>query len=50
MSITKILPDVVDPNSDLTDESDEIKSLAATYCSEEQKAKHESAMESGGLR
>ena len=39
---------VVDPNSDLTDESDEIKSLAATYFTDEAKAKHKAAMESGG--
>ena len=38
---------VVDPNSDLTDESDEIKSLAATYFTDEVKAKHKAAMESG---
>lgn len=39
---------VVDPNSDLTDESEEIKSLAATYFTDEVKAKYKAAMESGG--
>lgn len=39
---------VVDPNSDLTNESDEIKSLASTYFTDEAKAKHKAAMESGG--
>ncbi len=38
---------VVEPNSDLTDESDEIKSLAATYFTDEVKAKYKAAMESG---
>lgn len=38
---------VVDPNSDLTDESEEIKSLAATYFTDEVKAKYKAAMESG---
>ena len=39
---------VVDPNSDLTNESDEIKSLAATYFTEEAKAKHKAHIEAGG--
>ena len=39
---------VVDPNSDLTNESDEIKKLAEIYFTDDAKAKHKAAMESGG--
>ena len=39
---------VVDPNSDLTDESDEVKALAAIYFTEDAKAKHKAAQESSG--
>ena len=37
---------VVDPNSDLTDESDEVKNLAEIYFTDDAKAKHKAAMES----
>ena len=37
---------VVDPNSDLTDESDEVKKLAEIYFTDDAKAKHKAAMES----
>ena len=39
---------VVDPNSDLTDESDEVKKLAEIYFTDDVKAKHKAGMESGG--
>jgi len=39
---------VVAPNDDVSGESDEIKSLAATYFTDEAKAKHKAAMEAGG--
>jgi len=34
---------VVNPNSDLTNESDEVKALAAIYFTEDAKAKHKTA-------
>lgn len=34
---------VVDPNSDLTNESDEVKALAAIYFTDDAKAKHKAA-------
>ena len=37
---------VVDPNSDLTDESDEVKKLAEIYFTDDAKAKRKAAMES----
>ena len=40
---------VVEPNSDLTNESDEVKKLAEIYFTDDAKAKHKAAMESGGL-
>ena len=39
---------VVSPNDDVSGESDEIKSLASTYFTDDAKAKHKAAMESGG--
>ena len=39
---------VVSPNSDLTNESDEVKKLAEIYFTDDAKAKHKAAMESGG--
>ena len=36
---------VVDPNSDLTNESDEVKKLAEIYFTDDAKAKHKAAME-----
>ena len=36
---------VVSPNSDLTDESDEIKSLASTYFTDDAKSKHKAHMD-----
>ena len=39
---------VVDPNSDLTNESDEVKKLAEIYFTDDAKAKHKAAMESPG--
>ena len=39
---------VVDPNSDLSNESDEVKKLAEIYFTDDAKAKHKAAMESGG--
>ena len=39
---------VVSPNSDVSGESDEIKALATTYFTDDAKAKHKAAMESGG--
>ena len=39
---------VVDPNSVLDDESEEVKQLAEIVFSEEGKAKHKAAMEEGG--
>jgi len=49
MSITKISPSVVDPNSVLDDESEEVKQLAEIVFNEEAKAKHKAHSESGGL-
>ena len=39
---------VVDPNSDLSNESDEVKKLAEIYFTDDAKAKQKAAMESGG--
>ena len=39
---------VVDPNSDLTDESDEVKALAAIYFTDDAKAKHKAAQAAAG--
>jgi len=39
---------VVAPNDDVSGESDEIKALASTYFTDDAKAKHKAAMESGG--
>ena len=39
---------VVDPNSDLTNESEEVKKLAEIYFTDDVKAKHKAGMESGG--
>ena len=39
---------VVEPNSDLTNESDEVKKLAEIYFTDDAKAKHKAAMEAGG--
>jgi hypothetical protein len=39
---------VVAPNDDVSEESDEIKALATTYFTDDAKAKHKAAMESGG--
>jgi len=39
---------VVSPNDDVSGESDEIKALATTYFTDDAKAKHKAAMESGG--
>ena len=39
---------VVEPNSDISGESDEIKKLAEIYFTDDAKAKHKAAMESGG--
>ena len=36
---------VVEPNSDLTNESDEVKKLAEIYFTDDAKAKHKAAME-----
>ena len=36
---------VVDPNSDLTDESDEVKKLAEIYFTDDAKAKHKAHMD-----
>ncbi len=36
---------VVEPNSDLTNESDEVKKLAEIYFTNDAKAKHKAAME-----
>ena len=40
---------VVSPNDDVSEESDEIKKLAEIYFTDDAKAKHKAAMESGGL-
>ena len=40
---------VVEPNSDVSGESDEVKKLAEIYFTDDAKAKHKAAMESGGL-
>ena len=37
---------VVEPNSDVSGESDEIKSLASTYFTDDAKAKHKAFMDS----
>ena len=39
---------VVSPNDDVSGESDEIKALATTYFTDDAKAKHKAALESGG--
>ena len=39
---------VVSPNDDVSEESDEIKKLAEIYFTDDAKAKHKAAMESGG--
>ena len=39
---------VVEPNSDVSGESDEVKKLAEIYFTDDAKAKHKAAMESGG--
>ena len=39
---------VVSPNDDVSGESDENKALATTYFTDDAKAKHKAAMESGG--
>ena len=39
---------VVSPNDDVSGESDEIKKLAEIYFTDDAKAKHKEAMESGG--
>ena len=39
---------VVAPNDDVSGESDEIKKLAEIYFTDDAKAKHKEAMESGG--
>ena len=39
---------VVEPNSDVSDESDEVKKLAEIYFTDDAKAKQKAAMESGG--
>ena len=39
---------VVSPNDDVSGESDEIKKLAEIYFTDDAKAKHKAAMESGG--
>ena len=39
---------VVSPNDDVSGESDEIKALATTYFTDDAKAKHKAAVESGG--
>jgi len=38
---------VLNPNDDVSSKSDEIKSLASTYFTDEAKAKHKAAMEAG---
>ena len=40
---------VVSPNDYVSEESDEIKKLAEIYFTDDAKAKHKAAMESGGL-
>lgn len=40
---------VVDPNHDVSGESEEVKKLAEIYFTDDVKAKHKAAMESGGL-
>ena len=39
---------VVSPNDDVSGESDEVKKLAEIYFTDDAKAKHKEAMESGG--
>ena len=39
---------VVEPNSDVSGESDEVKKLAEIYFTDDAKAKQKAAMESGG--
>ena len=39
---------VVEPNSDLSGESDEVKKLAEIYFTDDAKAKHKAGMESAG--
>ena len=39
---------VVAPNDDVSKESDEVKKLAEIYFTDDAKAKHKAAMESGG--
>ena len=39
---------VVNPNDDVSGESDEVKKLAEIYFTDDAKAKHKEAMESGG--
>ena len=39
---------VVSPNDDVSGESDEVKKLAEIYFTDDAKAKHKTAMESGG--
>ena len=39
---------VVSPNDDVSGESDEVKKLAEIYFTDDAKAKHKAAMESGG--
>jgi hypothetical protein len=39
---------VVSPNDDVSSETDEVKALASTYFTDDAKAKHKAAMESGG--
>lgn len=40
---------VVDPNSDLTDESDEVKKLAEIYFTDDAKAKHKEFVDSQAI-
>jgi len=39
---------VVNPNDDVSGESDEVKKLAEIYFTDDAKAKHKAAMEAGG--
>ena len=39
---------VLNPNDDVSGESDEVKKLAEIYFTDDAKAKHKAAMESGG--
>ena len=40
--------EVLNPNNDVSGESDEVKKLAEIYFTDDAKAKHKAAMESGG--